>query len=73
MKGFLTWKDTVTEIKLHSLQGKGEKEASERRDDNYSVVFQGCEYTQEEKIASGETKWQNDFLFLSNDMEEYKL
>lgn len=36
-------------------------------------MFQGCEYTPEERIVSGETKWQNDFLFLSNDAEEYKL
>lgn len=36
-------------------------------------MFQGCEYTQEERIVSGKTKWQNDFLFLSNDVEEYKL
>lgn len=36
-------------------------------------MFQGCEYTQEERIVSGKTKWQNDFLLLSNDTEEYKL
>lgn len=50
-----------------------EKETSERGDDNYSVVFQGCEYTQKEKIVSGETKWQYDFLSLSNEAEEFKL